>query len=231
MNFFEKLKTIFSKKEKEASIKLEYQDLSFHEKSRRTTDLWCNDSRGVLYLCDKCGNRDSCQWLVDAPVFNSKLPSIMLIDDNPGIISFLKDDLEDIFEEHGKSLSDYNILDFTTKFAAYKFLAMNKRFGGLNIQYAIIDITLGGSAETVNGNIRLTGVDVFREMYMANPNLNYVFYTGNQLNSYIKSNKDLIEEYNRITGDTIFNHVLYKTSVGMDARRAYFAKILFNWGE
>lgn len=146
------------------------------------------------------------------------------------MVSFLKDDIEEIFEEHELDIEEYNILEFTSKFAAYQFLATHQHYEGLNITKAIIDITYGGCVQSDDGNIRLTGVDIFSVIYNSNPKVKFLFYTGNLLNKYIKSNRDLMEQFKDIYCDKISDYVLYKTSLGMDDRRKYIAEHLFGLG-
>ena len=143
------------------------------------------------------------------------------------MVSFLRDDIEEIFLKHKMRINDYNILEFSSKFAAYNFMATHEFYDGLNIMYAIIDITYGGSVQSNYGNLRLTGVDIFREVYRNNPEVKFLFYTGNQLNPYIKANRELMDDFVEIYHDSIINYTLYKTTLDMDKRRDFFAEKLF----
>jgi len=189
----------------------------------------CLESCGFGFFCNGCGLIQNCSWIQKLPNFDSKKESILIIDDNPGMVSFLRDDIEEIFEAHDMNIDDYNILEFSSKFAAYQFLATHQYYyDGLNITKAIIDITYGGCVQSEDGNIRLTGVDVFKAIYNKNPEVKFLFYTGNLLNKYIKSNRDLMEQFKHIYNDKIDDYVLYKTSLDMDDRRDYIASHLFN---
>jgi len=83
---------------------------------------------------------------------------------------------------------------------------------------------------TEKGNLKYTGVDVF-EMINKNKNtpkdFKFLFYTGNNLNPYIKSNEKLINQFKNITGDSIKDYVLFKTSMDIDSRRKYIIEHIF----
>lgn len=228
MNFIE-----FAKKSLFKSSKPKVEDYFVNptyvkQRKGKFADGVCLSSCGQSFFCEGCGKVEGCFWVKKIPDFDSTKPSILLIDDNPGMVSFLRDDIEEIFEKHHININAYNILEFDTKFAAYNFIATHDYYNGLNIMYAIIDITYGGSVQSNYGNLRLTGVDIFREIYRINPDVKFVFYTGNQLNPYIKSNKELMDSFTEIYHDNIMDYVLYKTSLDMDDRRDYFAEKLFD---
>ena len=83
------------------------------------------------------------------------------------------------------------------------------RFDNLNIQYAIIDITLGGTLTLDNKVIKLTGIDILEVLLKNNPKLKYILYTGNQMNTYIKPIKLIIDQYKKLTGEDIEKHILH----------------------
>lgn len=149
-------------------------------------------------------------------------PIILVIDDNEGMVSFLCDDLEEIF---GNKLHSMSVLALSGRDAAFNLKKILTKYE-LNIKYAIIDITLGGSLVYKKHIFKYTGVDVFEMIYSRNKKLNYIFYTGNNLNMYIKSNKRLVELFYDITNEDIFDHVLFKTSLGMDDRRIHLKEKL-----
>jgi len=169
-----------------------------------------------------------CAWANEI-AFDASKPSIIIIDDNPGMVSFLKDDLEFLDEEEILNLDDYNLITFETPFAAFDFKRAQTANDGLNIKFAILDITLGGSRMTEQGNIKYTGVDIFEMILNYNSDVKALFYTGNQLNPHIKASKKLIEQYTKLTdGKDIKDHILYKTSMDMDDRRKFFAEFFTN---
>jgi len=156
------------------------------------------------------------KWFKTLPNFDPNKDSILIVDDNPGIISFLLDDLEEI-----GGLDDYNIITFDTNYAAYQFEATQQGYGGLNIKYALIDLTLGGTLPTDNGPIKYTGVDIFQQITIFNPEVKVLFYTGNSLNEYVRTSKAMIDQFKELTGKDIKDFVLFKTSLDLNSRREF----------
>jgi len=166
----------------------------------------------------------NCEWVLELKDFNKSKPSILVVDDNPGIISFLLDDLYSL-DGVKINLDEYNIITFDTINAAFYFEATQHSYRGLNIEYAIIDLTLGGSISTPKGPVKYTGVDIYQQILIYNPEVKPLFYTGNNLNEYIKSNEKIIEQFFNITdGKSIRDYVLFKTSLDLKDRREYLGK-------
>lgn len=192
---------------------------------------------GEKNTCNKCGNSsfckvngtdEKCMWIQPQKEFDKNKPTILIIDDHPGMISFLEDDMECMAKYDIIDLDSYNFITFTGQNAVYHFLATDNYYNGLNVEVAIIDLTFGGSVITETGSVRYTGIEVFERIYSYNKDVKYLFYTGNSLNSYIKSNNEMIVKFNNITGDDILKHILFKSSKSLIDRRKYFAKVLFN---
>lgn len=223
-------KTFFSKKPKieDYYVKQSYDSLRQDKRKSKQLNGVCIESCGKAFFCNDCGLIENCNWIEKQHNFDKTKNSILVIDDNPGVVSFLRDDIDSIFKKNRINIGDYNILEFTGNDAVYKFLATLQYYGNLNITKAIIDITYGGSVQTNSGNIRLTGVDIFKALYRLNPSINFCFYTGNLLNPYIRTNKIIMDEFKDIYSENILEHVLYKTSLNMDERIKFFEKKLFN---
>ena len=154
-------------------------------------------------------------------------PGILIIDDNEGICSFIEDDLEELDDNGVLNLDDYNVFVFYGIMCAYDLMATIQKYPNMNIQKAIIDITYSGTVETHNGNIKLNGVDVFEILYELNPNLQYLFYTGNQMNDHIKIIGKLMRKYTNITSKKITDNILFKTQFSMNDRRKYITEHIF----
>lgn len=165
-----------------------------------------------------------CDWALELTDYDSSKPSILIVDDNPGIISFLIDDIEAL-DGIKINLSEYNVLTFDTINAAYYFEATQHKYHGLNIKYAILDLTLGGSVPTNEGTSKYTGVDIYQQMLIYSPEAKVLFYTGNNLNEYIKSNKKIITQFRELShGKSIKDYILFKTALDLDGRREYLGK-------
>lgn len=212
------------------------------KKENKTAESIFKDSKEadiVKKTCNECNVRDICklhnknspnylcgftQRLND---FDFNKPSILLFDDNMGVISVLEDDLQELEKEGFIKLEDYNILKFSTQHAAFQLQATIKAYQGLNIELAIFDITLGGGVyEEDLGNVVLDGVDTFKAVSDYNQNLKYIFFTGNKLNPYINKNKEIIEKYKKYTGEDIQDHILYKASLSPEDRKEYIKNFI-----
>ena len=223
-----KLFNMFSTEEKEDKLTAaSLFEESTEDKSKVRPCDTTNNKKGCK-VCNLGKNKQEklnltiqCEWILDLPDYDSSKPSILVVDDNPGIISFMIDDIEAL---DGKALNidDYNILTFDTVNAAYHFEATQHKYSGLNIKYAILDLTLGGSIITEDGPVKYTGVDIYQQILIYNPEVKVLFYTGNNLNEYIKSNKKIIEQFSELTdGKKIKDYVLFKTSLDLYGRRKY----------
>jgi len=159
--------------------------------------------------------------------FDESKETLLIIDDNEGVISFLKDDIENFYERGILKEDEINLLLLTTSNAGFALQKLYDKGINLNIKWAIIDITLGGSKMTNEGNVKLTGVDVFEMIYNNSKDFKFLFYTGNNLNPYIKSNEKLIQQFENLTNDDIKKYVLFKTSMDIQKRRKYLTEKLF----
>lgn len=181
----------------------------------------------INYRCkDRDNLSDECKYVTDK-VFDEDKPSIVLIDDNPGIISFLQDDLQYLNDKKLINLNNYNIIAYDGVNAGFNLAADLVKLKTLNIKYAIIDITIGGSIMTEKGNIKYNGIDIFEIINKTEEDFKFLFYTGNNLNTHIKYNKMMIDKFYKITGKDIYNFVLFKTTLDINKRREYIYNYFF----
>ena len=181
----ELIKNLFKKEEEKDALTAESL---FEEKE---TKLIKNCDECLLKEhCSKKGNPTIyCNYAINVDDIDFNKDTILIVDDHEGMISFLKDDM-DYFNKIG--VIDYNkvnILTISGQYAVFSYNLLEEKIPNLKIKWAILDITLGGSITIDGSNIILTGVDIFEMIYENNPNVNYLFYTGNNLNPYIKTNK------------------------------------------
>jgi len=197
------------------------------------------DNSGKIKSCKNCEVSDVCRlsntgsesylcgYVKRQKDYDPNKPSVLLFDDNYGVISFLKDDLEELDEENKINLKNYNIIEFTSKYAGFQALATLKSYSGLNIKYAIFDLTLGGGVyDEVKGNVILDGVDIFENVRYYNPDMRYIFFTGNKLNPYINKNKEIMDKFEKISGEDINKHILFKTNLTPEKRKDYLYKFI-----
>lgn len=187
--------------------------------------------------CGNCENKDICKltdsenYLCGSVVrqenYDSNKPSILLFDDNAGVVSFLEDDIIDLFHKKIIDKNKYNILTFSTQYAAFNLRATLKSYNGLNIKYAIFDLTIGGGIyDEIKGNIVLDGVDAYSDVLSYNPDLRFIFFTGNKLNPYINKNKEIMKKFSDISNKDIKDFIIYKTSLSPEQRREKIKELI-----
>lgn len=221
------IKKLFSKSEEDSEktagnlFKDDIKDLHIADCS---TCVFRNDCKSVNEV------NELCNYIIPLPDnFDNRKPSILLIDDNSGMVSFLEDDINFFMDKKVLDRNKINVLSISGSHAAFSFEALQHKYENLNIRWAVIDITLGGSIMTKDGNIRYTGVDIYAILKEFNPDAKFVFYTGNNLNPYIRTNERLIAQFKELSnGGDIKDHVLFKTSLDMDTRRDYICEKLFD---
>lgn len=181
----------------------------------------CLEEHGECILCNE--DNDYLQEVYESPNLDPNKETILILDDNAGVISFLIDDFNSIKErKNGFDFEQYNILKLDTKLAAFKLRALLYGNDKIRIKYAILDITLGGTLFDKEGmNITLDGVDSLLDIIQFNKDVRYFFYTGNKLNPYIKKNEEIIKKYREQLGKDIDENILFKTSLSRDERQAY----------
>jgi CheY-like chemotaxis protein len=129
--------------------------------------------------------------------YKPELPTIIIIDDSKGIVSIV----EDYLQECGLQSESFNILSFFGQMAPFvlsQTLDMLKEKGLTKVDYAIIDIVLPGKIKKGDKYIKMDGIDVsilLNSKYNCN---NFVFYTGNIVNTYV--------EFIKLKSDKFFSH-------------------------
>jgi len=121
--------------------------------------------------------------------------------------------------------SKYDVISVTGDYAAFAIrrqLAKIKR-----VDYAILDISLGGSLNSLDGNFRecLNGIDIASDLYSINNEINLMIYTGNDLGKYSLETK----QFNKLlpNSGSLFDHIVNKDT-SLIIRRIKFLSFLAN---
>lgn len=103
---------------------------------------------------------------------------------------------------------DYDLISVSTEYAAF---AVRRNIQALKrVDFAILDISLGGSLSSVNGRNResLNGIDIASDIAKLESKTSFMIYTGNDLGKYspetLQFDKLLPEE------DGLFTHLVNK---------------------
>jgi hypothetical protein len=183
-------------------------------------------------LCDKHHYIIDLGKTLDEEVFVPKNfvmgnKTCLIIDDNYGQVNILSDDIEYIFNKY--NITDINLLKIQTNMGAFEVNDLLLKYGrDLRIDYAIVDLTIGGSRRIGTENIKLTGVDVVGFLKNYSEDLKIIIYTGNNLNTYIESNVKIMNKFKSLTGYNINDHIIIKRSLTVEERREAIAERLFN---
>lgn len=194
------------------------------------------DKDSTLINCIQCIHKQNCDFKdVDSYLCNYiktydidlNKKCIILLDDNEGVVSFLKDDLKELSNSGVFNIDEFNIVEFTTEHAGFYLLAFLKTHPNVDIAFGIFDISLGGGVfDKYKGNIVLDGVDCFIETYNNNNAIKFLFFTGNKLNEYIKKNKEIVNKFKKFHKDDIRKYILFKTTLSPESRIEYIGNIL-----
>jgi len=190
-------------------------------------------------ICDKCKNGEVCYTHVNGMYideieihehvydYKDNHKNLLLIDDNSGMISFLKEDIKHVTSK--LNIDNLNLFTFDGPSAVFELEVFLLKNPNIKFNYAIIDLTFGGRRTLKSGrNIVYTGIDVLNIINSRQNGTKFILFTGNSLNPSIKSNKALVDKFYKENGYDLMDVILFKTSVDMDMRREELEKRLFN---
>lgn len=115
-------------------------------------------------------------WLVDSK-YNKENKNILIMDDSEEIILSILDDLRSIDSPHF-NLSKFNIITVSTKMAGFDVLEIIKNADRIKIDFALLDIVLGGKKDIDGIRKMLDGVDIAIELLKNNPAVHLLFFSG-----------------------------------------------------
>jgi len=200
MSMFNFIKKLFNKEESESIIEYNLEEETLEPDDKPLICADCN--------LQKIGNCNPC--IMDNIAFvnsyHANRKTLIIVDDNRGSASFLADDL---YREIGE---DINIITFTSEYAGFILEEMLDKTG-IGVDYAILDITLGGIRRLGGKNVVYDGVDIYKILMEKNSETEYLFYTSNNMNKQLKTINALIVKYNKTNrGNDIENKIIYKAS-------------------
>lgn len=165
---------------------------------------------------DKDNINSQIKWLIsnewtDSYDINKK--TLLLMDDREEIISSIMDDLQSLdFENINFNLNDYNILKVHSKMAGFLVMDILEYAPMIEIDYALLDIVLGGKKVIADKRVMVDGVDIAIKIWNIFKNTDIMFFSGciiDDAGKDIFNFKDKFEEY---THDKIDNYLLPKDS-------------------
>ena len=140
--------------------------------------------------------------------YNAERKTLLIMDDYPGMISLLKDDLGEVQSDYE---STYNLLEATGNFAAFSVLNfLNKNI--IPIDLALIDITLGGIVVKEGTITEYDGVDIALTLIKKFPRCKIRFVTGHTINRKNPEIYKFIKKYEDATSLLIDDIIVPKNS-------------------
>ncbi len=136
--------------------------------------------------------------------------NLLIVDDKEGIISSVLNDLKVLNEEHIIfDLDDYNIIALHTNMAGFNVLEVLTKAPGIEINYALLDIVLGGK-KIVNGKRKMVdGVDVAIEIWKKFPTAEILFFSGCMI-GYDEIPLNFKTKFDTFTNDDMNDYILSK---------------------
>lgn len=135
--------------------------------------------------------------------------NILIMDDRDEIISSVIDDLRSLNATKDFSLDDYNIIAVSSKMAGFNVYEILEKAPDIEINYALLDIVLGGKKSVDGRRTMVDGVDVAIQIWEHFPSANILFFSGciiepSEDKSHFKS------RFDSYTGEDLNDYIMPK---------------------
>lgn len=165
---------------------------------------------------DKNNINDQIKWLISSgwtESYSINKKTLLLMDDREEIISSIMDDLQSLdFENVNFNLSDYNIIKVHSKMAGFLVIDILKHAPLIEIDYALLDIVLGGKKVIDDKRVMVDGVDVAIKIWNYFKNADIMFFSGCIIDDAGKDIFNFKDKFTEYTNDKIDNYLLPKDS-------------------
>ena len=131
------------------------------------------------------------------------------MDDREEIISSVLDDLAALDNTNNFFLEDYNILTVSSKMAGFSVLDILEKAPKIEINFALLDVILGGKKNIDGKRKMVDGVDVALAIWEKFPNADILFFSG----CIIETNDDPFSfknKFDKYTDDDMNNYLMPK---------------------
>lgn len=153
------------------------------------------------------------KWLIEngwmsTPYIKQK-KTILIMDDREEIVSSIIDDLKALDASNSFFIDDYNIITTFSKMAGFHVIDIIENAPDIEINYALLDIVLGGKKVVDGVRTMVDGVDVAIRLYKRFSSIDILFFSG----CIIESSDDPSHFRNRFesfTGDDMNAYILQK---------------------
>ena len=141
--------------------------------------------------------------------YDTNKKTILIMDDREEIISSILDDLADLDNTNNFFLEDYNILTVSSKMAGFSVLDILEKAPKIEINFALLDVILGGKKNIDGKRKMVDGVDVALAIWEKFPNADILFFSG----CIIETNDDPFSfknKFDKYTDDDMNNYLMPK---------------------
>lgn len=157
--------------------------------------------------------QEQSDWLIEngwiSTPYSKQKKTILIMDDREEIISSMIDDLKALDSTNSFFFDDYNIITVFTKMAGFDVIDIIEQAPDIEINYALLDIILGGKKVVDGVRVMVDGVDVAIRLYKRFSSIDILFFSG----CIIEASDDPSHFKNRFEnyiGDDMNNYILPK---------------------
>lgn len=170
------------------------------------TDVNIDPKSNIMDLNDQIKWLQQNQWCSDYDVTKK---NILIMDDRIEIISSIIDDLTSLNESNSFFIDEYNILSVSSKMAGFHVIDILNYAPDIEINYALLDIILGGKKMVNDKKYMVDGVDVALEIWDHFPAADILFFSG----CIIENNIDPLNfknKFDNYTGEDMNDFIIPK---------------------
>ena len=171
-----------------------------------TTTSKINNNNIIMTIDEQIEWIKNENWCND---YDTNKKTILIMDDREEIISSVLDDLAALDNTNNFFLEDYNILTVSSKMAGFSVLDIIEKAPKIEINFALLDVILGG-IKNIDGKRKMVdGVDVALAIWEKFPNADILFFSG----CIIETNDDPFSfknKFDKYTDDDMNNYLMPK---------------------
>jgi hypothetical protein len=171
-----------------------------------TTSLKINNNNNNMTIDEQIEWIKNENWCND---YDPNKKTILIMDDREEIISSVLDDLAALDNTNNFFLEDYNILTVSSKMAGFSVLDILEKAPKIEINFALLDVILGGKKNIDGKRKMVDGVDVALAIWEKFPNADILFFSG----CIIETNDDPFSfknKFDKYTDDDMNNYLMPK---------------------
>ena len=171
-----------------------------------TTSLKINNNNNNMTIDEQIEWIKNENWCND---YDTNKKTILIMDDREEIISSVLDDLAALDNTNNFFLEDYNILTVSSKMAGFSVLDILEKAPKIEINFALLDVILGGKKNIDGKRKMVDGVDVAIAIWEKFPNADILFFSG----CIIETNDDTFSfknKFDKYTDDDMNNYLIPK---------------------